>query len=127
MSNTYTMPPCHLCNGKCCSYFALEIDRPTTLDEFEHIKWYIVHQNTFVFVDDGEWFLQVNNPCKHLGEDHKCTIYDKRPKICREYGFDEDNDVSCDMTTGHIKHDLEFHSMEDVEKHIKKRFPRSKR
>ena len=25
--------------------------------------------------------------CQYLGEDNQCTIYDKRPKICREFPF----------------------------------------
>jgi Fe-S-cluster containining protein len=28
-------------------------------------------------------------PCAHLGTDHRCTIYDERPQVCRDYQADE--------------------------------------
>lgn len=34
--------------------------------------------------DDGDWVLQ-QVPCTFLGADNYCSIYDVRPKACREY------------------------------------------
>ena len=28
-------------------------------------------------------------PCKHLGDDLRCTIYETRPSVCRGYQADE--------------------------------------
>ena len=28
-------------------------------------------------------------PCVNLGPDHRCTIYDERPQVCRDYQADE--------------------------------------
>lgn len=33
---------------------------------------------------DGDYVLK-SSPCVFLGEDNKCSIYDHRPKACREY------------------------------------------
>jgi len=33
---------------------------------------------------EGDWLIK-GLPCPFLGEDDKCTIYDVRPKDCREY------------------------------------------
>lgn len=34
--------------------------------------------------EDNDWVLQ-QVPCAFLGEDNACTIYDVRPKACREF------------------------------------------
>lgn len=34
--------------------------------------------------EDGDWVLN-QSPCFFLGEDNKCSIYEHRPKACREY------------------------------------------
>jgi len=27
----------------------------------------------------------INTPCRHLGDNFQCTIYENRPAVCREY------------------------------------------
>lgn len=40
---------------------------------------------TYLRIDeDGDFVLQ-SVPCTFLGEDNRCSIYDVRPKACREY------------------------------------------
>ena len=41
-----------LCNGctKCCEYIALEIDTPETQEDFENIRWYLLHENVKIFI-----------------------------------------------------------------------------
>lgn len=34
--------------------------------------------------EDGDWVLQ-QLPCPFLGDDNTCSIYEDRPKACREY------------------------------------------
>jgi Fe-S-cluster containining protein len=76
---------CSYCTAKCCRYFALPIDIPETWSEFEYIRWYLLHDRATVFVEDESWYLLVHTKCKHLGDDHRCGIYETRPKICRDY------------------------------------------
>ena len=80
---------CGYCSGKCCRYFALPIDKPTNYEEFDFVRWYLLHENATVFVEDGSWYLLVHNVCKELGEDNRCKIYEKRPQICREYSTEK--------------------------------------
>lgn len=117
--------PCDACRAKCCMYFALQIDTPTTKDDFEHIKWYVSHKNVFIFVDGGDWYLQVDNPCEHLGPRLECTIYDRRPKICRDHGYNEDHEPNCEhfQDPNEPLHDAEYHTIEDVERLVARRFP----
>ena len=74
---------CNKCDGLCCKYFAMEIDKPTTRNDFENIRWYISHQKTSVFIQEGKWYLNVNNRCRYLDRDNRCKIYENRPAICR--------------------------------------------
>jgi len=80
---------CDHCTAKCCRYFALPIDTPSTRKDFDYIRWYLLHEHATVFTEDGSWYLLVHTPCKHLRDDHRCGIYATRPKICRDYKTDE--------------------------------------
>lgn len=77
--------PCDKCVGLCCRYFALAIDKPKTRRDFDDIRWYLLHHDTTVFVEDGDWYLQINARCRALRPDNRCAIYENRPAICRAY------------------------------------------
>ena len=76
---------CDHCTAKCCRYFALPIDTPESREEYDYIRWYLLHQQASIFVDDGTWYLLIHTPCRHLQPNNLCGIYDSRPQICREY------------------------------------------
>ncbi len=80
---------CDHCTGKCCHYFALPIDKPTTWQEFDFCRWYLLHDAATIFTEDDTWYLCVHTVCEHLQEDHRCGIYATRPQICRDYSTDE--------------------------------------
>ena len=80
---------CDYCTAKCCKYFALPIDVPTTRRDFDYIRWYLLHDQATVFTEEGDWYLMVHTTCKHLQSDNRCGIYDDRPRICRQYSTDE--------------------------------------
>jgi len=80
---------CEHCTAKCCRYFALPIETPTELDDFNNIRWYLLHGRAAVFVEGDDWYLMVYADCKHLLDDNRCGIYDDRPGICRKYTTDE--------------------------------------
>jgi len=76
---------CSHCTAKCCRYFALPLDTPATEEEFEYIRWFLLHDRAAVFTEDGSWYLLVHTTCKHLQSDNRCGIYATRPRVCREY------------------------------------------
>jgi Fe-S-cluster containining protein len=100
-------PPCHLCTARCCKYFALQIDKPKTREEYDHIRWYLMHEGIAVWKDDGDWYLEIRTVCKLLQPDYSCGIYETRPQICREYGS---ADEPCEYFTDHLRYDLYFDS-----------------
>lgn len=87
---------CEHCTAKCCRYFALPIDTPIDRQDYENIRWYMLHGDVSIFVDDDNWYLLVHNECDHVDDRHRCGIYDDRPTICRTYStsnceFDNDS------------------------------------
>jgi len=83
-------PPCDECGGSCCRYIAIEIDKPTTKKDYDHIRWYLVHKDVNVFIDhDHIWHIEFRTPCEHQDKKNRCTIYERRPKICRDHAPEE--------------------------------------
>jgi Fe-S-cluster containining protein len=76
---------CEYCTAKCCRYFALPIDTPEDWQDYDFIRWYLLHDRASVFTEEDSWYLLVHTSCKHLREDNFCGIYETRPQICRDY------------------------------------------
>lgn len=113
-----TKNQCEKCTGLCCRYFALPIETPETRDDFDDIRWYLCHRDVTVFVEDGDWYVSIKNECRHLSKkDHRCTIYEKRPKICRKYKHSD-----CDFVEGEYDYELHFTSDQDMEEYMKIKF-----
>jgi Fe-S-cluster containining protein len=79
--------PCFNCAG-CCKYIAIEIDEPTTMQEYDYLIWYLVHPGVTVFVDwENGWFVKFDTRCQHLQPNGMCGIYETRPAICRDFDW----------------------------------------
>ncbi len=107
-------PPCKLCWAPCCRYFALEIDRPVTPRDHDEIRWYLLHHDVVVWVQEGDWYLEVRNACRHLQPDNSCGIYETRPQICRDYGLPVFGGP-CEFYAQDLEFDLFFDSPEKFE------------
>jgi len=109
---------CKKCDGKCCRYFALPIETPEDWDDFDDIRWYLCHRDVSVFVEDGDWYLNVKNTCQYLSEaDFRCQNYHLRPRICR--GYDTDN---CDLTGDDYGYELHFTNDRQMEEYMRIKF-----
>ena len=106
---------CIACGAKCCGYFCFEIDEPTEFDDFENIRWFLCHKDITVHVDEGDWYISIDNPCMMLDETNRCRVYDDRPLICREYEMD-----NCDETPGGYDYEVEFRTPEEIEQYAMK-------
>ena len=109
---------CIRCTGLCCRYFALPIETPETREDYDDIRWYLCHKDITVFVEDGDWYINIENRCRHLSPgDYRCRIYNKRPRICRQYSHKD-----CDFTKGEYDFELHFTSAKQMEEYIKIKF-----
>ncbi|MFH0982092.1 MAG: YkgJ family cysteine cluster protein [Planctomycetota bacterium] len=86
---------CEHCTAVCCKYIALPMDRPTSPRDFNDIRWYLMHEDVSVFIEDGDWYVQFATRCRNLTLDNRCEIYETRPQICHEYKAGE-----CDYESG---------------------------
>ena len=101
---------CEHCTAACCNYIALPIDKPETRDEFEDLRWFLLHERIAVFVEDGQWYISFVTPCRHLQADNRCGIYATRPKICRSYSTD-----NCDYHSGDYGWEQHFTAAEHLD------------
>ncbi len=86
--NKYDTLPCFECGAKCCRYVAVEIDTPKTKKEYDDIRWYLLHENIYIFIDhDNCWHIEFRTRCRSLADDHRCIEYETRPQICRDHGW----------------------------------------
>ena len=80
--------------GKCCRDVYLsggsgmrEINAPMSFERAEHVA--LGHGLPFrpsYQLDDGSWKWW----CTALGDDGRCTIYETRPELCRDYAAGSD-------------------------------------
>lgn len=113
--------PCATCPAICCRYVATCIDTPTTKGDFDDIRWYIAHRDVWVFVDDGDWYLCIERPCRYLSKTNECMIYDRRPRICRQYKIDD-----CERYGTGEAYDLKFKRPEEIEAYAAEYFRRKR-
>lgn len=111
------MNPCRKCDAKCCKYFALQIDTPKDKDDFENIRWYLTHKDVTVFIEKRKWYLEIKNECRYITPDHSCSIYEKRPLVCREHSSN-----SCELISDEFDHSHTFNSIEEFDSYLTERF-----
>src|SRR6185436_10684314 len=101
---------CSQCVALCCRYYALQIDTPRTWRDFEDLRWYLLHEDSQIFVEDGDWYLQINRKCRALLPDNRCGIYENRPAICRGY-----TTKACDWHADAYSYDHMFTEPEQIQ------------
>ncbi|HPY76927.1 MAG TPA: YkgJ family cysteine cluster protein [Anaerohalosphaeraceae bacterium] len=109
--------PCLGCTGLCCRYFALPIDTPEDWGDYDDIRWYLSHEDVTVFVEKGDWYLNIKNKCRHLNGENRCHNYHLRPKICRSY-----RTADCDRTSDEYDYELHFHNDRQMEEYMRIKF-----
>ena len=111
---------CGYCtNTTCCTYITQELDTPRSMEDFDTLLWQISHQNIQVYKDEGDWYLLVNNRCRHIQKDGRCGIYEIRPQICREHSNED-----CEFNTpaSDDDFDLYFPDYESLDTYCRERF-----
>jgi uncharacterized protein len=121
-----TVDECKKCDAYCCKHVAVHIDAPVSKKEFDHIRWYLLHENVWVSIDlEGDWVLEFRTPCTKITKDFKCGDYDNRPAICKNYpGKNE----LCERQSDQLSYSHLFTNAEQFELYLasKKKSPRKK-
>ncbi len=111
---------CEGCNAQCCRYIATQIDTPDCKQDYDYVRWYLLHKNVSVFVDhDGDWYIEFAAVCESLGDDNMCRNYHDRPRICREHG--EDGLADCEFHGKGSPYEKRFDKAVQFERYLEKR------
>lgn len=78
-------PSCVGCDGLCCRSFALPLDTPETRQDFDALRWLVLHKKVRFLVQGTRWEIEIGLPCGELRPDGSCGIYGRRPEVCRDY------------------------------------------
>jgi Fe-S-cluster containining protein len=108
---------CDYCAAKCCRYVALPLDTPKRRKDLDVFRWFLLHKDTCIFVEDGGWYLCFFTTCRELLPDNRCGVYETRPQICREYST-KDCEYDDDWT-----YDLFFETPDQIAEYADARFP----
>lgn len=69
-------PPCSSCEAACCKTYGHVGLLDDEKDKYEHAR---KHRN-------NEWIIPaVDGRCPYLGDDDRCSIYEDRPRACRDF------------------------------------------
>ena len=105
---------CVECSAHCCHDLAMEIKSPRTKAEIEQLEWYVRFDTVSIYIKNRRWHLHVKGKCMYLGENKLCTIYEKRPALCRSH-----QPPQCELFGKW--YDVMLKSPEDLRKHLAKR------
>lgn len=84
---------CRGCKAACCRNLAIAITKPRRVHDRELLKWYLHYDTVQIYIRNRRWNLLIKGTCSYLSKKNRCTIYDKRPKICRAHRPD-----ACEIT-----------------------------
>lgn len=111
---------CEKCAALCCRYIALPIDNPDDVRDYDNIRWYLMHENIVVFVEEEQWYIGIFAKCKHLQPDNRCGVYLTRPRICRGYNTD-----NCDYHGGDYNYSDLFTSADQLREYAERKLGKS--
>ena len=106
---------CARCGGRCCKYYTVMLDEPDDADDFDELRWFLAHEGCYIYVDEGEWHLNIESRCRFLGDKDRCTIYDHRPDVCREFGREEECEFTGEFDFEHL-----FNTIRELEAYARK-------
>ncbi|MBD3419863.1 MAG: YkgJ family cysteine cluster protein [Chitinivibrionales bacterium] len=110
---------CKKCTALCCRHVALNIEKPTTKQDYDNIRWYLMHKNVHVSIDhENEWLLEFVTDCEYLGPRNECTNYENRPKVCRDY---PEKDTLCVFEADHRPYKKLFTNHKQFERYLEKK------
>ena len=95
---------CKQC-GRCCGYFCVELDAPSSKSDIDDYAWILAHEGVAIHIESGDWHLMVRAKCKFLQGNSGCKIYNDRPRICRQHEPDAcEYDSSSDHEYDDVDH-----------------------
>ena len=63
----------------------LLITKPRTKEEIDELAWQLRYDTIRVFIREHRWYLMTEGRCIYLTSENLCSIYERRPSICRRH------------------------------------------
>jgi Fe-S-cluster containining protein len=98
------------CEARCCRYVTLILPAPKHQYDYDEWSWFLAHENISIYFAGRRWHMEMRSRCRYLSEDNLCTIYEKRPEVCRSYPTGV-----CEYA-GRTKHQLHFDTREKFDR-----------
>jgi len=76
---------CIDCPAWCCHTLLIPIDRPRTKADFDYYRWHLHYDTVRLAIRSHRWYEVVEGRCIYLDERNLCSIYERRPEICRRH------------------------------------------
>ena len=76
---------CDQCAAACCRDLPMMITKPKTSYDVKELKWNLKFDTVNVFIRGNKWYMLIKGKCIYLDQNNLCTIYDVRPKKCRDH------------------------------------------
>jgi len=73
---------CNDCGGACCRSLTIPLGNPATIAD--NLEWLLI-RGAVETGPDGRRLWRIPAACRHLSDDGRCRIYDRRPRDCRQY------------------------------------------
>jgi len=113
-----TLDDCKKCNQKCCRYISVSLDQPQEAADFDQMRWLILHQDTGIYIDNDNWYLEIKTPCSMLEQDGNCKMYEDRPELCKEYGSDLSDSWCEGFGNPYLDYDHYFSDIKELDQYI---------
>jgi len=81
-----TLAACNDCPALCCHGLSIPIDKPRTRSDIDVLRWELQYDTVRCYVRSHRWYLYIEGRCIYLDEQNMCTIYARRPDVCRRHG-----------------------------------------
>lgn len=105
---------CEACPSLCCKNLSMRILKPTTKREIEDLKWQLQFDTVRVYVRNNRWYQLVEGSCMYLDRHGRCTVYERRPEVCRRH-----NPPECEFFGDYF--DVMISTPDEVEAYLAKR------
>jgi uncharacterized protein len=117
---------CRTC-ANCCRTMQIEVDNKDIKRLAERLNMTVPQfSKRYIAVDEDKTKHFTTVPCPFLGQDNLCTVYEDRPKACRDFPFLHGNNFRS-RTLGVMAHATSCPIVFNVWQALKKRFRGNKR
>lgn len=102
------------CDAACCKNLAMDILKPKDNWDIEDLRWKLHFKHVKVYIVNKRWHLLFETKCRYLLKNNRCSIYERRPEVCREHSH-----LECGEREGNW-YDILISTPEELDEYFRK-------